>query len=257
MEGALPVGRTVRLTLIELRGYREWTESLGEDREWAIQAVQSRVYRAAQEEAKEHGGFVIPLRYDYMVLLSSGLEEHSQRAVVRAVGEASPVPVRAASACAREPLEALRLAQRVIPRVPLGGVEVEACSGAGGMEWTALAHVDINNITRATWESSAYDAYLRVLKLHHYLAEEAAASGAVVQYLGGDNILVVLPPEDPMSLAARLLSSVEDLMGDRASLKAGVGVSRSPRKALALAARALHEIREGRASERIVLYEEG
>ena len=247
--------RLVRLTLIELRGYREWTESLGEDREWAIQAAQSRVYRAAQEEAKEHGAFVIPLRYDYMVVLSSGVEEPAQRSIVRAVAGASPVPVRAASTCSREPLEALRAAQRLLSSVPLGGVEVDGCDGAG-LEWTSVAHVDIDDITQATWSSSAYEAYLSVLRLHHYLAEEAAAAGAVVQYLGGDNILVVLPPDEPLALTSRLLASVEGLMSDSISLKAGVGASRSPRKALALAARALHDIRSGTSRGRLVYYEE-
>jgi GTP cyclohydrolase IIa len=248
------VARLSRLTLVELRGYREWTESLGEDREWVIQAAQSRVYRAAQEEAKEHGAFIIPLRYDYMVILSSGVEESSQRSIVKAVAEASPVPVRAASTCSRDPIEALRMAQRLLARVGPGGLEVEACDGPGS-EWAAVAHVDVDDITEATWSTSAYDAYLSVLRLHHYLAEEAAAAGAVVQYLGGDNILVILPPEEPLGVTTRLLSSLEGLLGG-VSLKAGVGVSRTPRAALALAARALHDIRSGASKGRVVLYEE-
>ncbi|MEB2835784.1 MAG: GTP cyclohydrolase IIa [Desulfurococcales archaeon] len=246
------MARLTRLTLIELRGYREWTESLGDDREWAIQLTQARIYRAAQEEAKEHGGFVVPLRYDFMVLLSSNLQDYSQKAVIDAVASESPVPVRAASACAPTPLDALRAAQGMLGRVEPGGLEVEGCSAR---EETAVAHVDVDNISYATLQRGAYEAFLDVVRLHHVLAEEAAAAGALVQYLGGDNILVVLPPAAPRLDAERLLARTGEMAPRGMTLKAGVGIAPTPREALSLAARALHDIRSRRAHERIVVYE--
>ncbi len=242
-----------KVTLIELIGYREWTESLGDDREWAIQSVQASIYRAAQEEAKDHGGFIIPLRFDYMILLSSGLDEYSQRAVVRSVEERSPVPVRAASGCAPTPIDALRVAEEKLKKLPPSSVET---SGCGASEVTAVAHIDVDDITGATHRDGVYEAFLEVLRLHKALAEVAAASGAVVQYLGGDNILVVLPPSDPLRETESLVASVEHVLPRGMTLKAGVGVASRARNALSLAARALHAIRSGAAERRILLIEE-
>jgi GTP cyclohydrolase IIa len=245
------VATATRLALIELVGYREWTEELGEDREWAIQLTQASLYRAAQDAAKEHGGFVIPLRYDYMVLLASSLDEAAHRDVVGAVASESPVPVRAASYCALSPLEALQGAQGVLRTLEPGGLKVAECRHG---EATAVAHVDVNNITGETARKGAYDAFIGVLRLHYALAEEAWRVGAIVQYLGGDNILVVLPPEKPLETTRRILGRIEDALMPGDGLKAGVGLADLPREALRLAAKALHDIRAGLARELVVFY---
>ena len=240
-----------RLALVELVGYREWTEGLGDDREWAIQLTQAGIYRAAQDAAKEHGGFVVPLRYDYMVLLASNLGREAHRDIINAVASESPVPVRAASYCASTPLEALQRAQRLLHTLEPGGFEVAGCRHA---EATAVAHVDINNITAETARRGAYDAFLGVLRLHYALAEEAWRVGAIVQYLGGDNVLVILPPAEPLETAKRILGKIEDALLPGDGLKAGVGLAALPREALRLAARALHDIRLGLASGQLVFY---
>ncbi|MEM1968009.1 MAG: GTP cyclohydrolase IIa, partial [Acidilobaceae archaeon] len=51
----------------------------------------------------------------------------------------------------------------------------------------------------------------------------------------GDNILVVLPVEEYLSSATLLIRE--------SNLKAGLGIARTAREALKLAAQALHEIR--------------
>jgi len=73
----------------------------------------------------------------------------------------------------------------------------------------------------------------------------AESGGGITQYLGGDNILVILPPLNYISLTERLV--VED------DLKAGIGVSRTAREALRLAAKALHDLRVAR-DRKIIAY---
>jgi len=240
-----------RLALIELVGYREWTEKLGDDREWAIQLVQASLYRAAQDVAKEYGGFIVPLRYDYMVLLASNLGEREHRDVVDSIASVSPVPVRSASYCALTPLEALRGAQGILHTLKPGGLKVAGCSH---IEAAAVAHIDVNNITDETLARGAYEAFLGVLRLQYTLAEEALRKGAVVQYLGGDNILIVLPPKDPLQVTEGILDGIKGALMPRNGLKAGVGLAPLPRDALSLAARALHDIRMGQAGGRVVFY---
>jgi GTP cyclohydrolase IIa len=234
----------VRVAVIEQVGYREWTESLGSDREWRIQMVQSRVYREGQEAATEAGGFLLPLRYDIMLLLASGLDERGVRSVHEAVAAASEVPVRTASGCAPTPLEAVDRAWVALSQLPPGGFSFRECRGR---EETVAAHIDVNGITGLTRKLGPLRTYYMVLDTLASVRRAGEKMGAIVQYLGGDNLLAVLPPGgDPAAAAEALISGSADL-------KAGVGVSERARESLALAAEALHMIRSGAARERVVV----
>lgn len=232
----------VRIGVIEQVGYREWTERLGDDREWMIQSLQSEVYAAAQKEASKHGGFVLPIRYDIMLLLSSGLDEESHRSVLEVVSSLSEVPVRMASSCSERPLDAVAEAWKALQ----SGDGMFQYSRCGGEEYAVVAHIDINNVTHATRLKGPVETYYDVVSLISGISRKAVDKGAIVQYLGGDNILAVLP----------LLGDVESLTRAllvRGDLKAGVGVARKARDSLALAASALHDIRSGSAGDSVVV----
>ncbi len=237
----------VRVAVIEQVGYREWTESLGSDREWYIQMVQSRVYRAGQEAATRVGGFLLPLRFDIMLLIASRLSSKEVDIVHSAVERASTVRVRTASSCGDTPLEATDRAWRLLMDVRPGQMTFEPCDGD---ELVAVAHIDVNNITRLTRKLGPLRTYYMVLDTINRVRSVAEDLGAVVQYLGGDNLLAILPPTGSVETVARKL--VEG-PGD---LKAGVGVAGRARDSLALAAKALHLIRLGKAKGPVLaLYE--
>ena len=238
---------SLRVAVIEQVGYREWTESLGSDREWLIQVMQSRVYRAGQEAATEVGGFLLPLRYDIMLLLASNLSKSDVRLVHDAVAKVAAVKVRTASSCASTPLEAVDRAWRLLTALPPGEIEYEPCRDS---EAVAVAHIDIDGITRLTRELGPLKTYYLVLNTIYRVKGEAEKLGAIVQYLGGDNLLAVLPlSRDPVEAASKIVEGE--------GLKAGVGVAFKARESLALAAEALHKIRTGAASERILVLSEG
>ncbi len=237
------MGLATRVSVIELMGYREWTESLGADREWLIQVTQARVYAAAQEEAARHGGFVLPTRFDYMIILSSGIDKMGLSRVLAAVGEYSPVPVRMGSACSSSPLAAEEAAFNLLQEARPGGVEYEDCRGS---EAAAVAHIDLNNATGLTLRIGAYKAYKIIVEIVERIGSSLAQAGAITQYLGGDNLIAVMPVDPPE--AAKELASKAVSLSD---LKAGVGVSKTYRRALALAADALHSIRAGEVQDRV------
>ncbi len=239
--------RCVRVAVLELVGYREWTESLGSDREWRIQAVQAGVYREGQITAARRGGFLMAQRHDILLLLASGLTPEDHQEVMDAVATLAPVPVRMASSCAATPRLAEARAWMLLQGVSGGGLRYE--EGSGGEE-TLVAHIDIDNVTSITRSKGAVETHEIVVKLLASLAEKAPGLGAVIQYLGGDNVLAVLPPSAPPSIVDGLLE------GNGFSLKAGVGRAVKARKALSLAAEALHRIRSGEANSRIVYLEE-
>ncbi len=227
--------------MLELSGYREWTESLGPDREWRIQVTQARVYAAVQEEAAQHGGFVLPMRYDYMLILSSGMTREQLWRVLRAASKVSPVPVRMGSACSPTPLAAEQAAFSALQYAGPGKVEYEECRWREG---AAVAHIDLNNVTGLTLRLGAYKAYRIVVEVAEKIAGRLVPAGGVIQYLGGDNLLAILPVDGGIYGLVREAISFSDL-------KAGIGVSRTYRRALALAADALHAIRQGLVRDRV------
>ena len=217
-----------RLTVVELHGYREWTESLGHDREWIIQETQSRLYSILQKSFSKRNGFVLPVRYDYFIVLANGIGEEAHRAILLSFESEAPVPIRAASVPHQYPFTAQLEATRLLARslrdfIYINGIE----------DPVAVVHVDYNNIRRLTYETSVYEAYMVVNRVYIYLMNVAQRYGGVAAYLGGDNIVAVLPVETYRQY-------IEALPGQ---VKAGVGVSLNPRRAMELASHALDDAR--------------
>lgn len=231
----------VRVSVIEQVGYREWTESLGSDREWVIQELQAKVYAEGQKEASRHGGFILPVRYDYMLLLSSNLDRESHEMILEAIGSEAKVPVRMGSACGKTPRDSEKASWAMTKNASPGKVVYSGCDSREG---TAVAHVDINDITGRTMEEGVIETYSLVVDLLDKLVKETSRAGGIVQYLGGDNILVVLPPAQCIE--------VIDSISRREDLKAGVGIALKPREAMRLAALALTHIRSTRGTKVVV-----
>ncbi|WP_460126041.1 GTP cyclohydrolase IIa [Stetteria hydrogenophila] len=229
-----------RISVLELVGFREWTESLGPDREWIIQSVQARVYARVQEEAAKHEAIVLPARYDYMLILSSNVDARGLRRILRAAESVSPVPVRIGSACSSTPLAAEEAAFNLLQDAKPGGLEYGGCRSE---EAAAVAHVDLNDVTGLTLKLGAYKAYHMIVELVERVESMLIQAGVITQYLGGDNLLLVLPLNSARDLAREAVK-ISDL-------KAGVGVSRTYRRAMALATEALSEIRSGSVKDKV------
>ncbi len=227
----------LRLALYVLRGYREWTESLGSDREWRIQARQSEVFAVLSVEAAGAGALAVPFRHDMHIVVASNTPRHRLEYIAARVSGAAPVPVELRVGCGASPAEALDNA-------------FFSRDGCGAREAALLAHVDINDITGYAREKGVYNAYLAVSRLYSRLVEELSEYGALVSYLGGDNLLVLLPfEEEPLII----LEDVVEEMG----AKAGVGYGVTGRAAAREATRCLDEIRRGRRSGLVAVCVEG
>ena len=218
------------LGLLELVGYREWTESLGDDREWRIQVSQARLYSVLQEEVARYGGFVTPLSYDVMILVLNGVpREHYGRLYSVAV-KFSPVPVSLQIISVDEPS---RLK-------PLGkpGLYIDTIKDSP----LAALHIDLNSFTRLRRHGGIITPYLKILEEYITLAK-LLGDNAVPAYLGGGNVVFFIST----SLVRNALARIESVIDTR-EYKVGVGIGPSARAALAAAAEALHTLREGRVS---------
>lgn len=233
---------TTRITVLEQIGYREWTESLGFDREWTIQESQARLYEELQSVSAKAGGFALPLRYDYMILLTSNIAPEVHAELLEVARKHSRISVRLASSCGVSPLEAEVRALKLLSSTEPGGFTYESCRG---VEIVVMAHLDVNNITGMTREVGVIRTYHSTINMVSRLSTVIEKNGGIIQYLGGDNMLVVLPTVNYVPLLESLVN--------KENLKAGVGAAKSAREALKLAARALHDIRSNR-DMRVVFY---
>lgn len=230
----------VLAVFVEFVKYREWTESLGKDREWFIQLTQSKVYQVIQSFASSHGGMALPLRYDYQIILlpyEASTREFNE-GLKKVLLNYAPTPINTLVACNKiKDLLKMDLNRENYR-------EDVSCSP----ESLVVAHADLNDFTKKTKSLGIYRTYAEILNvIAHYVKE--LRDVAIVQYLGGDNIVSICD-EDSMQKVLEVLGGVN-------SIKVGVGVSKVPRKAFMLAAEALDAIREkGKVSKYMILYDQ-
>lgn len=217
----------VQITVIRLLGYREWTLSLGFDREHVIQQVQAKLHDAVNELFSKFYGFAHPLRYDMMIALSNGITKDMHEEIYEGLSKVAPVPVAMGIASSPSP----RLAESIASSIASEpGVRVHSL-GLGGR--VAVAHVDFAGLTEV--RSSAYNTYVFIDRIRSVLMQWIPDS--VVFYLGGDNMLVVLPDEFDVII----LRSMSKALNTRI----GIGISKRPRTSIALATKSLEDLRVG------------
>ncbi len=200
-----------------LEGYREWTEELGEDREWKIQRVQARIDEVASVEAAKCGAFYAPSRRDVLIFISNNVPNECIKNVVRSVSEVSPVPVKLTIGYGKTPLDAL-----LEPKD-------EGDEGA-----VVAAHVDINSFS----QKDHYLGYVEVLDMISGISKLALGFGGVSFYLGGDNVIVFLDTNEYEKFAS--------FVSKMYKVKVGVGIADLPREAVAKAAYSLKVLRRRR-----------
>lgn len=217
--------------LVKLVGFRLWTESLGYDREWLIQLTQTSIYHELQALSKDFNGYALPLRYDVQVVIlpiDAGVSKFLSD-VKNSLSSKSPVPVSVEAYCGL-PHEVLNNGFNVVcqPR--------DLC----------VAHIDLNDFTAKTDHRGIYQPYVEVLKLVSELASKLS-SNAIVQYLGGDNIVALTDPKYVNLLIDNVLNY---------DVKLGIGMSRYPRKAFELATKALDSLRSSNRSVKFLVFKE-
>ncbi len=223
--------------LVRLTNYKQWTESLGYDREWVIQVTQSEIYHNLQLLSKEFNGFALPLRYDVQVVIlpSNTSANHFINKLNEVVVKWLPIRVGVDLYCGL-PHEALN-----------NSVKSGECQSSE----VCVIHLDLNNFTSQSIYKGFYRPYVEVLNMSCRLALRLMDK-SVVQYLGGDNVVIITYPHN----LDEVLEAIRDEVIRDMGVKVGVGISEYPKKAFELAAKALSILRaEKRSSECFIIKE--
>ncbi len=230
----------VLVGVIRFVGYREWTESLGPDREWYIQVVQSKIYQVNQLYTAEYEGLALPLRYDIQLVILPGNINVKKyvNGLKYILKPYSPTPLKVTLLCGPVP----DVIEKVKTYEELGDY-YEPCRPVD----VVVAHADLNYFTQKTFSHGPYVTYVEMMKLVSHFAN-VLENKAIVQYLGGDNLAIITSKEK--------MKDVIQTLTKWNGIKVGVGISPYPRKAFAMAAKALSKIRaEGRVRQYYVIEE--
>ncbi|MET1101829.1 MAG: GTP cyclohydrolase IIa [Pyrodictiaceae archaeon] len=216
------------LGLLELIGYKEWTESLGFDREWSIQTIQSNIYAELQKAAASVEAFLIPLSMDNMILVLNGVRERAYNELYETASSLSPVPVGLTIIDTRDPI--LEVYPRGKP-----GLHIRTVNPVKPI---AAIHVDMNYFSNLRRRTGSIASYIRIIDFYSRVSKKLSGRPAIASYLGGDNLIVFTTPE----FVDDVVSIIFESMGED-DYKIGIGVAETPRRALRAAAKALGRLR--------------
>lgn len=229
----------MKVFLLEFDGYREWTESLGYDREWKIQDIQHEIVKLANLIASDYGGFVLSSRYDYLTVIADGIKNESLMHLYKEIASISPTKVKYCLGYGKTPLEAQRDAYNCLKHdfsnriIELPDEEIVAC------------HFDIDNFTKITFSTSAYDALTYFSDIYYSLSRYIYDIGGLTQYLGGDNFIAFINYEN--------INKVLEISTKTENIKVGIGIGKNARLAMAKATEALDTIRKTRDKKWLIL----
>ncbi len=224
----------MKVLAVELYGYKEWTESLGYDREWVIQGVQHEIAMRINKASAELGAFLLPLRYDFFALLVDGLGASQLQFIFNEIKRVAPVPVRGCVGYGESLVEAQREASTCLSEVSPGEIRAPRYKD----EEIVSAHFDVDGFTGMTRSTSFYEAFLSVTRLYSSLSEKVYELGGISQYLGGDNIIAFF--------GSKGIERVVELVQRMDNVKVGIGVGRNARLSMMNATEALERIRLSR-----------
>jgi len=227
-----------QLTLLQIDNYGPWTVTPEPRREMDLQTLQSRLYADLTQFVGHRGGYVFFTRFDNMVAVTNGLDREAHAQLQESVGNRYPVTVSLGVGLDSVPAHALEVATDGIQRAGsaqdgdrrevLVGEFVDPDERTGAD--VHVAHFDVNDATgKYTDRLNEFDSFIRIeqgyASLMRHLREE---HGALSFFVGGDNIIAVVPDLTPGQYADAI-DYVEADVG--VELKVGVGTGTTAEEA--------------------------
>jgi GTP cyclohydrolase IIa len=237
-----------QLTLVQIDNYGPWTVTPQPRREMDLQTLQSRLFADLAQFVGSRDGYVFFTRFDNMVAVTNGIDREDHVLLQESIRNRYPVTVSLGVGVDEVPADALETATAALQRAGSAqdGDRREVLSGEfaerSGPDAVEIAHFDVNDATsKYTDRLNEFDSFIEIEQgyaaLMRYLRE---AHGGLSFFVGGDNIISVVPSLDERSYRESI-AHVEDSVG--VELKVGVGRGESPHGAGFAAKHALETCR--------------
>ncbi len=235
----------IKIALIQIDNYRNWTTTLGYDRESSIQIFQAGLYSEMQRIFSQYEGIVFPARYDNMLAITNNISNTKLREIQLLLNNRSPVSVSLGIGYGETAYDAQKEASKNLLKL-LNTKPTKMAFAVSSYNNTdeglvQIAHFDIINCTGLiTKRLSAYEAHILIQHVYNLLIPQLKKYGALVFFNGGDNFVA---PSNGMTEKDyhKILDYTFRETG--IMLRVGVGIDNTAKSALALANENLENMR--------------
>jgi len=239
----------LKMTLIRIDNYGPWTLELGNDREYQLQIIQAQLYAHLQRLFAEKGGALFYNRFDEMIAISNEISLEDHLKIQDEVSKNYPFTISMGIGLAEKPYDALEMATKALQKYGSSVKDVKKVVGEFDESYeknVKIAHIDVNNVTdKLIDRPSAYETALMINRLNLKLGELFLNHKALTFFCGGDNFMVVANGVSEIEVKNILEKAGKDF---NLTLKAGIGIAKTARKAIELATKGLDFIRNGKAN---------
>ena len=226
----------MQITIIKLVNYKKWTETLGYDREHIIQEIQGKLHGIVAKEFARYGAFAHPLRYDYMIAFTNGLNINEHKEILNELRKISPVPIVMSIAVSETVIKAEQIASKIC-NCENKGNEIITHGEIPDLSKLCIIHADLENSTKLFQNHSTYETYLYVMSILQEFTEIVRSMYGLSLYIGGDNMLGITTPE---YLDLNLLRK----FSKKYRIRIGIGIDVKAREAIKKATYTLDKLRK-------------
>jgi GTP cyclohydrolase IIa len=259
---------TYQTTVIKLEGYGPWTLSLGSDREFQLQILQSKIYSDLQELFSNKNGVVFSNRFDEFIAVSNQItiDEHGE--IYDQISKKyDKIKISMAIGIDETPLKSIRNCHYIKNKKEYGirpHIYGNVDNISNGYQFFSkydsntgtfdkdvqIIHVDINNSKELTKDLSSYEITNLIIKLYSNISDMFLKEESLTFYLGGDNFMIIAKENMITQRVKEIIDSLSKLT--KINLNCGVGYGKTGRKAAEMATKSLDLIRDFRKNGKII-----
>ena len=245
----------IQLTIIRIEGYRQWTLTLGSDREAQLQMLQARIYHDVQKLFSEKDSIVFFNRFDEYFAITNGLDVDDHLDIQHELTKLyDDMLMSMTIGSGKTAFEANLNAYRTRKEEPIVNSKARIFGTVQShSDIVQIMHIDIDSSAKVGNWLSPYELTALIMKIYSRLAEEFLKYNSLAFFLGGDNIMVIsngMTREQADEVLKKMTA------GNDVKLNCGIGIGRTGRKAAEAATKALDTIRDLREMGKIqTIYE--
>jgi GTP cyclohydrolase IIa len=256
---------TYQTTVIKLEGYGPWTLSLGGDREYQLQILQSNIYSDLQDLFSNKNGIVFSNRFDEFIAVTNQIDLDGHGEIYDKISKKyNKISMAMTIGIGVTPLESNKKSYYIknkkeycirsgiyaekenLMKEPRDSKEIDLSMGKD----IKILHVDINNSTAIVKNLSAYEITNLIINLYSKISDIFLKEESLAFYLGGDNFMIIAKKNMTLGKVKEIIEMLT--ISTKINLNCGIGNGKTGRKAAEMATTSLDLIRDFRQNGTII-----
>lgn len=256
-----------QITVIKLEGYGAWTLTLGSDREYALQILQSKLYVDLQECFSTKNGIVFSNRFDEFIAVTNQINLHDHKEIHNRLSKKNEnIKISMTIGTGKTPLEADKkihdikrdTKNMIFPNIygiqenskVHQGQQTNESKNQGGHSDLKILHIDVNSSTSIAKNLSTYEITNLITRLYLAISDSFLKEESLTFFLGGDNFMIVAKNDIQIKKITEIVNFLIFTTGIK--LNCGIGNGVNARRAAEKATKSLDIIRDYRRSGKII-----